>query len=100
MIKINYFQNGNSHRLTVDGHAGYSDRGNDIVCAAVSAISWTLIGYLMEEEADYTAAEAETGHLEVSCTGEKAEDAFSMAVLGYQQIEKKYPQCVEVHMAE
>lgn len=101
MIKINYFRNGNSHKLTVDGHAGYSNGGFDIVCAGISAITWTLIGYLLEEEADYTAAEADTGHAEVTCTGgEKAANAFDMAVLGYQQVAKKYPHCVEVHIAE
>ena len=101
MITINYFRNGNSHKLTVDGHAGYSSSGNDIVCAAVSAISWTLIGYLVEEEPDYTAADTDRGYMEITCTGgEKAANAFDMAILGYRQIEQKYPHCVEVQIAE
>ena len=30
-------------RITIKGHAGYADAGNDIVCAAVSALAQTLI---------------------------------------------------------
>ena len=101
MITINYFRNGNSHKLTVDGHAGYSSSGNDIVCAAVSAISWTLIGYLVEEEPEWTGGETGRGYMEVTCIGgEKAANAFDMAILGYRQIEQKYPHCVEVQIAE
>lgn len=29
--------------ITVDGHAGYAETGRDIVCAAVSALTQTLI---------------------------------------------------------
>ena len=30
-------------RLTVSGHAGYAARGEDIICAAVTALSGTLV---------------------------------------------------------
>lgn len=101
MITVRYERAGCHHRLTVEGHAGYSKQGNDIVCAAVSSISWTLIGYLVEEEPEYTAADTDRGYMEVTCTGgEKAANAFDMAVLGYRQIAQKYPQCVEVQIAE
>ena len=29
--------------LTVDGHAGYAETGNDIICAAVSALAQGLV---------------------------------------------------------
>lgn len=40
MIKINlhYNKQGNLWRFVLDGHAGYADHGQDIVCAAVSMI--------------------------------------------------------------
>lgn len=39
MIVVNITQTG----LTVDGHAGYAKAGNDIICAAVSALAQGLI---------------------------------------------------------
>ena len=30
-------------RLTLSGHSGYADRGEDVVCAAVSAIAQTAL---------------------------------------------------------
>lgn len=38
MIAINITRTG----LTVDGHAGYAEIGNDIICAAVSALTQGL----------------------------------------------------------
>ena len=35
-------------RVTVMGHAGYAPKGQDIVCAAVSALVYALIGDLQE----------------------------------------------------
>lgn len=34
--------------ITVEGHAGYAERGHDIVCEAVSALTQTLIYSLQE----------------------------------------------------
>lgn len=39
MIVVNVTRTG----LTVEGHAGYAETGKDIVCAAVSALTQTLI---------------------------------------------------------
>ena len=35
-------------RITVSGHAGHAPVGQDIVCAAVSALMYALAGYLEE----------------------------------------------------
>ena len=44
MIEITRFKG----EIRLNGHAGYAKRGNDIVCAAVSALVQTLI-YSLEE---------------------------------------------------
>ena len=36
-------------RVTVMGHAGYAPKGQDIVCAAASALVFALIGSLRQE---------------------------------------------------
>lgn len=100
MIRVNYLREGDRYRLSVQGHAGYSDHGNDIVCAGVSAISYALLGYLHHAGCDIAEAQADSGNLMISCRGdEMTAGAFEMAMVGYLQIAKKYPQCVDVYMA-
>lgn len=46
MISINIYEDDESGiltKFTVQGHAGYAARGHDIVCAAVSALTYATI---------------------------------------------------------
>ena len=42
MIKAAYYRS--YHRLTVEGHAQSGEPGHDLVCAAASALAYTLAG--------------------------------------------------------
>lgn len=44
-------QRGNEYSITINGHAGYSDGGPDIVCAACSVLTCTLMQCAFSEEA-------------------------------------------------
>ena len=100
MIRVNYLRDGGTHKLSVQGHAGWSQHGNDIVCAGVSAISFALLGYLHNAGSDIAEAQADSGNLLIECSdGERVTTAFDMAMVGYLQIAKKYPQCVDVYIA-
>jgi len=44
-VKITRFEDGSISGFTVKGHAGYAEAGQDIICAAVSAICYTAAGY-------------------------------------------------------
>ena len=44
-VKITRFEDGSISGFTVKGHAGYAVAGQDIICAAVSAICYTAAGY-------------------------------------------------------
>ena len=100
MIRVNYLREGDTHKLSVQGHAGWSQHGNDIVCAGVSAISFALLGYLHNAGCDIAEAQADSGNLRVECSGDNlVAGAFDMAMIGYLQIAKKYPQCVDVYIA-
>lgn len=76
-------------KLTVDGHAGYVRAGNDIICAAVSALVQGLIhslAALTEDEITYTVAE---GHIDIyyknlSEQGRLLVDSFFIAVSDIQ----------------
>ena len=47
MIKIRFCP---PFTLEVSGHAGYAKKGEDIVCASVSALYWALVKSLEEEQ--------------------------------------------------
>lgn len=97
MIRVEYQCTRREHRLKVEGHAGYSGCGNDIVCSAVSAISYSLVGFLENTDSRYICEEMASGYLELSCPRNKETDAaFQMALIGYLQIEQQYPRNVGV----
>lgn len=43
MSNIDIMINGDAVQFIIHGHAGYADSGNDIVCAAISALSTALM---------------------------------------------------------
>ena len=73
-------------RVTVMGHAGYAPKGQDIVCAAASALVFALIGSLRQEEAPPAI------HRDFSGGREELE----LVRCGLAQLAAQYPQCVEV----
>ena len=99
MIRVNYQRIGARHRLAVEGHAGHSDIGTDIVCAGVSAVSYALLGYLLKSGCNISEARADSGELLIDCTDKRAEPAFEMALVGYNLIAKDYPQNVVLYSA-
>lgn len=44
-VVVNRNEEGLVTAFTVKGHAGYAQAGSDIICAAVSAICYTAVGY-------------------------------------------------------
>ena len=93
-----------THRLagfTIAGHAGYSEAGSDIVCAAVSALGQTtLLGLLKHhpQGTTYTIDE-ETGYLSVRVTNATAitEALLDTLTLGLEEIARQYPTYVALH---
>lgn len=80
-------------RMTVQGHADYAPRGEDIVCAAMSALVYALIGAL--EESDLLREViVRPGFATVAA--KKEDKAFDVVRCGIGQIAARYPQCVKV----
>ena len=61
MIVINITQSG----LTVDGHAEYAEKGNDIVCAAVSMLAQNLVNSLDMLTDDEVICHMQNGHMDI-----------------------------------
>ena len=90
MVNIRYSRD--IGKLWFDGHAGYAANGQDIVCAAVSALFETLAMH----ETTY-AGELQPGHRFIWVSPGKLEagmaimDAFAA---GFRQIAQQYPEHV------
>lgn len=77
MIVITITKNG----LTVDGHAGYAKTGNDIICAAVSALAQGLIHSLIaltDDKISYHVADEciDINYKDLSVRERKSPDRF------------------------
>ena len=85
MIVVNVAKNS----LTVDGHAGYAETGNDIICAAVSALAQGLIHSLDALTDDRISYQIREGHIGIkyenlSERGKLLIDSFFIAVSDIQ----------------
>ncbi len=81
-------------RVTVMGHAGYAPKGQDIVCAAASALVFALIGALEEKE-QLRELVIKPGLVTVAAEGDcRAE--WQLIRCGLGQLAGKYPACVRL----
>lgn len=83
--------------IIANGHAGYGERGSDIVCAGVSALLYALVTYLRgtvdERGIGQMQKQEQEGYLWVRCEGLTACDASALAVIetGLGLIADAYP---------
>ena len=82
------------NRMTLRGHADYAPRGEDIVCAAASALVFALIGALEEKE-QLRELVIKPGLVMVAAEGDcRAE--WQLIRCGLGQLAGKYPACVRL----
>lgn len=109
MTKVIYNTGGPVYFLQAKGHAGGGTKGNDIICAGISAVTQALLNILINdegEEAQHIYAKWEmdedSGALRISA---KAKDLygetiarayFKMAVMGLAAIAENYPGNIEL----
>ncbi len=99
MIEARYTKEDNTHNLTVCGHANYSDKGTDIVCAGVSAIVQALIGWIENnpEYAECVSIDGGNGEVLIECNGgEDVSAVFFLTAIGLEQIADTYPDNVQI----
>ena len=92
-------------QITVAGHAGCAPPGQDIVCAAVSALSETLAASLEALAPDRVSVAASDGYLQINYLepGNRSEAARLLTgsfLLGVRAIAGSYPAAVRVHVEE
>ena len=99
MIAVKYKRAGQSHELTMTGHADYSVYGDDIVCAGASAIVFALLGWLENnsEDLEYIVSDVHSGNVRLTCEGgERTAAAFEMTTIGLLQLADAYEDHVEI----
>ena len=82
------------NRVSLTGHAGYAPAGQDIVCAAVSALIFALVTAAQEEEG-LTELLIRPGRVTAAVKPQCAA-YVRMAACGLRQIAARYPGCVAV----
>lgn len=81
-------------RLVVQGHARYGPEGQDIVCAAASALVYALAETL-RETGKLAGLDIRKGYAEVTGAGDCAGD-FGLVRRGLALLAERYPQCVKM----
>ena len=96
-------------RLEVKGHAGFAEKGTDIVCAGASMLVQALVGSLDVAEqrgrCEYKAKNTEDGEAIIwafARPGTQAEIKayFRMCVTGLRMLQREYPTHVSVKDVE
>ena len=101
MIKVDIFSqvDGKISGFSVSGHSGTAERGMDIVCAGVSALTQTALlglGEHLHRTMDYSVA---SGKLTMKLKGEPddlTESILETMLLGLIEIQKISPEAVRI----
>lgn len=89
--------------ITVEGHSGFGQPGEDIVCAGVSVLSYTLLNCMLDEEAasniKLIRKIVRNGyiHLEIEYfdfSKSRVKGIFDACITGLLMLEENYPEYV------
>ncbi len=98
MIVADFTKSSRGYRIRIEGHANYSDEGEDAVCAAVSGIFYALCGYLLNfKKGSFDVLSIGCGLADLEC-GEDCEASLQQACLGLWQVACQYPEHVKVNI--
>lgn len=103
MITVTYFKSHRGYeRFTMEGHANFNP-GQDIICAAASGLAWALVGVLDNIPELQKHINIQSGSLQVEIVPffedhkqQLLDMAFETVIIGLKQIEKKYPDFLNV----
>ena len=80
-------------KLNISGHAGYAEKGKDIVCAAVTTLACTLEKCM--EKAGEGSCEWKEGETCFTAEGtENLRQNFETVVTGHQMLAEEFPEYI------
>jgi uncharacterized protein YsxB (DUF464 family) len=105
MTIATFSRRGQTFSVSILGHAGYGAGGPDIVCAACSILSYTLLQCVLSLEDEGALKELQTeeidGNITIGLTSyawakEKTETVSSVIEAGFALLAQKYPEHVKI----
>ncbi len=95
-------RDGHYTQFYAEGHADYAERGKDIVCAAVSALTLTLYNSLLElsdvpiMEKQYVCQESP--NLFIPYPSDKTDLLIKQYRIGIEGVQEAFPDYVTLHL--
>ncbi len=86
--------------LQVSGHAGYAEKGEDIVCAGVSAILFGGLNALDELCAKECDIRVEENRVTVNVRGTKGNEICQVLLIQLETVSEKYEKFVKITCQE
>ncbi|MBR3767925.1 MAG: ribosomal-processing cysteine protease Prp [Clostridia bacterium] len=96
MVNVNVISEDNFNFIMCEGHAGFAEKGKDIVCAGVSVLCMALLDMVTDYCTSYSV-EISDGKfiLQINeCTDPNIKGAIGMFVKGIRKLEMQYPENV------
>lgn len=86
------------NELTVSGHAGYAARGEDVICAAVTALSATLVKSLEDLTDDKIEYDVQLGWVDIKYgdLSEKAKALIDSFFIGICLVADEFPGYIRI----
>lgn len=99
MIKVVF--NDNFKNLKITGHAGYADKGKDIVCASASSIILSSINLAIEFNNDVKYTD-DLNKIEIinNTNDENVIKVFKNMITCLENLEKQYPDNIKISKGE
>ena len=96
MTEITYYEEHDEISVKINGHAGYAEKGSDIVCSAISTLGQTLLAYLNidHDKFDYSLRD---GYIWCYAKGPNVRIAFHTIMTGFHLLEDGYPDFVRIN---
>jgi len=102
MIKVTFTESPEKISLRVEGHAGYAEHGEDIVCASASILAYTLASIVDSFDDVESVIDLTSGDTTIECeckdeeTYRKVANAYHYTQVGYALLAHNYPQYVRL----
>ena len=94
MIRAKFYLHDNTYfGFQLTGHAEYAERGEDILCSAVSALAINTVNSIEELTSDHLIAEVKDGYLRAKVRGEVSQASHILIKslqIGLCEIYKEY----------
>lgn len=91
------------HSMTIEGHAGYATTGSDIICAACSVLSRTLVETVSDYESELDPdirVDPDNARISVRCNPtaryeQICRTVFMTVFTGFKALEEDFPDYVQ-----